>query len=186
MLRKLLILGVFAGGSAAVPILYQSSPHFFEAVMQSAANGGSASKQTPVDLSLAAVEPQRQQSLGRTVLIPADERGHFLAAFKVNGRQINAMIDTGATVVALNLSTARKAGISLNAADFTHQVDTANGTTKVAVIEIADLSIGRIALKEVQAVVLEDKALQTNLIGMSFLKRLGKYQVEDGNLLLAQ
>lgn len=186
MLRKLLILGVFAGGSASVPILYQSSPHFFEAVMQSAAGGGSSAQQTPPDLTTAAVEPQHQQSLGRSVLIHADERGHFLAAFKVNGRQINAMIDTGATVVALNLSTARKAGISLNAGDFTHQVDTANDMAKVAVIEIADLSIGRIVLKNVQAVVLEDKALQTNLIGMSFLKRLGKYQVENGNLLLAQ
>jgi aspartyl protease family protein len=186
MLRKLLILGVFAGGSASVPILYQSSPHFFEAVMQSAANGGSAAKQAPADLTMAAIEPLRQQPLGRSVLVPADERGHFLAAFKVNGRQINAMVDTGATVVALNLSTARKAGMSLSAADFTHQVDTANGKAKVAVIEIADLSIGRIVLKDVQAVVLEDRALQTNLIGMSFLKRLGKYQVEDGSLLLVQ
>jgi aspartyl protease family protein len=186
MLRKLLILGVFAGGSASVPILYQSNPHFFEAAMQSAAGGGSSSEQPPADLSMASVEPPRQQTLGRSVLVPADERGHFLAAFKVNGRQVNAMIDTGATVVALNLSTARKAGISLNAGDFTHQVDTANGKVKVAVVQIADLAIGRIALKDVQAVVLEDKALQTNLIGMSFLKRLDKYQVEDGNLLLAQ
>jgi aspartyl protease family protein len=186
MLRKLLILGVFAGGSASVPILYQSNPHLFETVMQSAARGGPSSEQPPLDMTAAAVEPQRQQSLGRSVLVPADERGHFLAAFKVNGRQVNAMIDTGATVVALNLSTARKAGISLNASDFTHQVDTANGKARVAVINIADIAIGRIALKDVQAVVLEDKALQTNLIGMSFLKRLDKYQVEDGNLLLAQ
>jgi aspartyl protease family protein len=96
------------------------------------------------------------------------------------------MIDTGATVVALNLSTARRAGISLNAGDFTQQVQTANGTVKVAVVEISNLEIGRIALKGVQAVVLEDKALQTNLIGMSFLKRLDKYQVENGSLLLVQ
>lgn len=186
MLRKLLILGIFAGGSASVPILYQSNPHFFAAVMQSAAGGSSASSQAAVDMTTAAVEPQRQQSLGRSVLVPADERGHFLAAFKVNGRQIDAMIDTGATVVALNLSTARKAGISLNSGDFTHEVETANGKAKVAVIQIADIAIGRIALRDVQAVVLEDKALQTNLIGMSFLKRLGKYQVEDGSLLLVQ
>jgi aspartyl protease family protein len=186
MLRKILILGVFAGGSASVPILYQSNPHFFAAVMQSAANGGTSAELTPVNLTAASVEAQRQQPLGRSVLVPADERGHFQAAFKVNGRQINAMIDTGATVVALNLSTARKAGISLNPGDFTHEVETANGKAKVAVIQIADLAIGRIALRDVQAVVLDDRALQTNLIGMSFLKRLGKFQVEDGSLLLVQ
>jgi len=185
MLRRLLILGVFAGGSASVPILYQSNPHLFEAMLGKTASVAAA-RQAPVDLKMVSVEPQRQQSRGRSVLVPADARGHFLATFKVNGRQIDAMVDTGATVVALNLSTARKAGISLSASDFTHQVDTANGKAKVAVIEIADLAIGKIALKNVEAVVLEDKALQTNLIGMSFLKRLGKYQVEDGNLMLVQ
>lgn len=185
MLRKLILLGILAGGSASVPILYQSNPHLFEAAMQRAA-GGSSAVQAPPDMTMAAVESQRQQPLGRSVLVPADERGHFQAAFRINGRQVNAMIDTGATVVALNLSTARKAGISINSGDFTHEVETANGKAKVAVVQIADLAIGRIALKDVQAVVLEDKALQTNLIGMSFLKRLDKYQVQDGNLMLAQ
>jgi aspartyl protease family protein len=186
MLRKLIILGVFAGGSASVPILYQSNPHFFETVMRSAAGAGPAAEPALPDLTAAAVEPRRQQPLGRSVLVHADARGHFLATFKVNGRRIDAMIDTGATAVALNLSTARRAGISLNAGDFRHEVDTANGRVKVAVVEIADLSIGRIALRDVQAVVLEDKALQTNLIGMSFLKRLDKYQVENGDLLMTQ
>ena len=33
---------------------------------------------------------------------------------------------------------------------------------------------------------LDDKALRGTLIGMSFLKRLDKYQVENGTLLLVQ
>jgi aspartyl protease family protein len=185
MLRKVLLLGVFVGSTGALPVLYQSNPHFFEAVMQTAANGSSGTQAAP-EMTLASVEPQRQQALGRTVLVPADDRGHFVAAFRINGRQTNAMIDTGATVVALNLSTARKAGISISPGDFTQQVQTANGTVKVAAVEIRDLTIGRIALKDVQAVVLEDRALQTNLVGMSFLKRLDKFEVEDGSLLLAQ
>jgi len=41
-----------------------------------------------------------------------DARGHFSAEFKLNGRKINGMIDTGATLIAINLSTARKAGTS--------------------------------------------------------------------------
>jgi len=185
MLRNLLILGVFAVALASVPALLQSNPHLLDGVTGLAA-GGSPTQQATPDTIVAATEPQRQQPSGRSVLVPADGRGHFVAAFKVNGRPVDAMVDTGATLVALNLSTARRAGIAVGPGDFTHQVDTANGKTKVAVVQIADLSIGRIALQDVQAVVLEDKALQTNLIGMSFLTRLGKYQVEDGNLLLAQ
>lgn len=48
------------------------------------------------------------------------------------------------------------------------------------------LQIGKITLDGVQAVVLDDKALRTNLIGLSFLQRLEKYQVENGALLLVQ
>ncbi|TIP31485.1 MAG: TIGR02281 family clan AA aspartic protease, partial [Mesorhizobium sp.] len=112
--------------------------------------------------------------------------GHFTSAFKFNGRQIDGMIDTGATLVAINISTARRIGISLNQSDFTQQVNTANGAIKAAVVTVDRLQIGKISLDNVQAVVLDDRALQTNLIGVSFLQRLQKYEVQDGALLLVQ
>ncbi|RUX34883.1 TIGR02281 family clan AA aspartic protease, partial [Mesorhizobium sp. M4A.F.Ca.ET.050.02.1.1] len=95
-------------------------------------------------------------------------------------------IDTGATLVAINTSTARRAGISLNPSDFIHEVNTANGAIKAAVVTVERLQIGKISVENVQAVVIDDRALQTNLIGMSFLQRLQKYQVENGSLLLVQ
>ena len=48
------------------------------------------------------------------------------------------------------------------------------------------LQIGKITVNGVQAVVLDDRALSTNLIGMSFLTRLAKYEVQNGSLLLVQ
>ena len=51
---------------------------------------------------------------------------------------------------------------------------------------IERLQIGRILVEDVEAVVLQDKALDGTLIGVSFLKRLAKYQVENGALLLVQ
>jgi len=51
---------------------------------------------------------------------------------------------------------------------------------------IDNLQIGRIYVESVQAIVLDDKALDGTLIGMSFLKQLSKFQVEDGSLLLVQ
>ena len=48
------------------------------------------------------------------------------------------------------------------------------------------MQIGRIFVKDVPAVVLEDDALETVLVGMSFLNRLKRFQVEDGGLLLEQ
>lgn len=187
MLRKLLIVGVSAGVSASVPILYQTNPGMFSDWLKS-----TFSDQTPDPQAVSAIPDLRlartetQALLGRKVLIPSDNRGHFAADFKINGRPITALVDTGATLVALNETTARRVGVKLQPTDFRMHVNTANGEVKAAAVNIETLQIGRITLDDVQAVVLEDKALGDTLIGMSFLKRLGKFSVEDGALLLVQ
>lgn len=181
MLRNLFILVTFAVASAALAIAFQNDPQRLERFLRPA----SVEMAAPDNLPTIEQRPV-SQPLGRKVLLQPDARGHFLATFKINGRPAGGMIDTGATLVALTVSTARRAGIALSPADFRAEVDTANGRTRAAVIRLDRLEIGRIALEDVEAVVLDDKALGTNLIGMSFLRRLGKYQVEDGALLLAQ
>ncbi|MER8665354.1 TIGR02281 family clan AA aspartic protease [Mesorhizobium sp. M1148] len=187
MLRKLLILGVFAGTSASIPIVYQSNPQILDNLLKSTVAGKPSAQPQP-ELNLASVpdKPAAPLPTGRKVLVAADERGHFTSAFKLNGRQVDGMIDTGATLVAINTSTARRIGISLNPSDFNQQVNTANGAIRAAVVNIDRLQIGKISVDNIQAVVLDDKALRTNLIGMSFLQRLAKYQVENGTLLLVQ
>ncbi|MBN9218144.1 MAG: TIGR02281 family clan AA aspartic protease [Mesorhizobium sp.] len=187
MLRKLLILSVFAGASASIPVVYQSNPEMFEHLLKSAVTAKPAADAEPqVNLASVPDKPLAPLPTGRKVVVSADGRGHFSSTFKLNGRQIDGMIDTGATLVAINSSTARRIGLSLNASDFNREVNTANGTIKAAVAMIDRLQIGSITVNDVQAMVLDDKALQTNLIGMSFLSRLGKYQVENGTLLLVQ
>ncbi|AZO11586.1 MULTISPECIES: TIGR02281 family clan AA aspartic protease [unclassified Mesorhizobium] len=188
MLRKLLILGVFTGTSASIPIIYQSNPQLVDSLLKSAVASRPAAPDAQPDLSLASApdKPATLLPLGRKVVVSADARGHFTSQFRFNGRQIDGMIDTGATLVAINTSTARRIGISLNQSDFTQQVNTANGPIKAAVVTLERLQIGKISVDNVQAVVLDDRALQTNLIGMSFLQRLQKYQVENGELLLVQ
>ncbi|UCI09090.1 TIGR02281 family clan AA aspartic protease [Mesorhizobium sp. B1-1-8] len=188
MLRKLLILGVCAGTSASIPVIYQSNPRLVDSLLKSAVAAKPVASDAQPDVKLASVpeKPATPMPLGRKVLVNADARGHFTSQFKLNGRQIDGMIDTGATLVAINISTARRIGISLNQSDFTHQVNTANGAIKAAVVTIDRLQIGKISVDNVQAVVLDDRALQTNLIGMSFLQRLHKYEVQNSALLLVQ
>ena len=84
------------------------------------------------------------------------------------------------------LSTAKRIGINLTPADFKYEVETANGTARAASAMIDNLQIGRIYVESVQAIVLDDKALDGTLIGMSFLKRLDKFEVADGALVLTQ
>jgi aspartyl protease family protein len=187
MLRNLILAGVVVAASVSIPILYQSNPQLFEAAVRSAVHGSEAeTQQSPAPIVAASTRPAQEILVGRKVRLSADPTGHFLADFKLNGRSVNALVDTGATLVAINASTARRIGISLRPADFRYEVSTANGKTKAAGAIIDSLQIGRIAVDHVQAVVLEDEALSGTLIGMSFLKQLSKFQVEDGSLLLVQ
>lgn len=114
----------------------------------------------------------KNEAGGRKVRIDADARGHFLSEFKLNGRRVEAMVDTGATLVALNLSTARRLGLGIDATDFKYSVETANSSTRAATVILKSLEIGRIRAENVEAVVLDDKALSNTLIGVSFLNRL--------------
>ena len=186
MLRKVIIFAVCAVSSASLPGLYQKHQDrvlSFFASEPSADDGG-------VSGNVVAVARKGKgfadTVAGRKVQLTADGRGHFTGDFRLNGRTVPAMIDTGASVVALNRSTARRIGISPAQADFVHEVSTANGSTRGAAVMLDRLQIGRIDVEKVQAIVLDDKALGGTLIGMSFLGRLGKYQVENGKLLLEQ
>src|SRR5690349_2616700 len=112
MLRTVLIFCVLAAGSVLIPLAYQSKPQMVDSLPKSAAGAKPAPASQP-ELKLAAAPDRPQQPLGRKVLLAADERGHFTTSFKLNGRQVDGLIDTGATLVAINISTARRIGISL-------------------------------------------------------------------------
>lgn len=184
MLRQFILLIVCAVLFAAVPYFYERNPALFSTF--SARN-----EQPEVATSMQAGAPQPSSPAteilaGRKVSIAADQSGHFNADFRLNGRSVEAMVDTGATVVAMNASTARRVGIRFTPADFKYAVKTANGETRAAGVMIDKLQIGRILVENVDAIVLEDSALEGTLIGVSFLKRLTRYQVEGGSLLLVQ
>jgi clan AA aspartic protease (TIGR02281 family) len=105
-------------------------------------------------------------------VIDADPSGHFTGLFAINGRKEKGMVDTGASMVAINVSTAQRIGISRTELDFRYAVDTANGQARGRLCEASTGSrSARSASQNVGAMVLEDKALSGNtLIGMSFLK----------------
>ena len=110
--------------------------------------------------------------------------GHFSADFRINGRAVKGLIDTGATYVAINTSTARTLGLGLANSDFKHQVRTANGVTSAALVSLDRMEIGAITVHDIEAFVLNDQALSATLIGMSFMSKLQSYRVKDNRLEL--
>ncbi len=120
----------------------------------------------------------------RVATIPMDHGGHFTSSFRINGRSVTGVVDTGATVVAFNTSTARALGLHLQPADFTARVSTANGDTTAARVQLSRIEIGQIAVDNVEAFVLDDASLSGTLIGMSFMSKLASYKVEGRTLKL--
>ncbi len=127
-----------------------------------------------------------QPVYGRKARLKMDSRGHFITTARMNGRNIEVLVDTGATSVAINKKTARRLGIVLKASDFKYSVNTANGSTKAASAMIDKIQIGNVTVHNVQAAVLDDNALSSTLLGMSFLKELTSFEVKNQQLLLVQ
>src|SRR3954447_275826 len=78
-------------------------------------------------------EPAPQTSANyRTVTVRSDRLGHFQVEGAVDGRRVDFMVDTGASMVALRERDAAKLGIFPAARDYTGRSSTANGVIKVA------------------------------------------------------
>ena len=122
----------------------------------------------------------------RSVVVPPDARGHFLVDARVDGRRINFMVDTGASVIALTESDAARLGVHPAQRDFVAAVKTANGAVRAAPIRLDLVEVGDLVVRDVAAVVLPDEALSDNLLGLSFLSRLRRFEYSGGKLVLEQ
>jgi aspartyl protease family protein len=123
---------------------------------------------------------------GRSVSIPRDARGHFQTDARIDGQRIDFMVDTGASVVALNEKSAARFGLRPSRSDYTATVTTANGTLKAARARIAMMDVGGLVVRDVDAMVLPDEALSENLLGLSFLSKLKRFEYANGRLVLEQ
>jgi aspartyl protease family protein len=111
------------------------------------------------------------------VVLAAGEGGHFIASGQINGGAIRMLVDTGATVIALPAADARRLGISyLNAPRGT--VQTANGPAQAYKVKLDTVTVGSLAINNVDAMVLES-GLPMPLLGMSFLARTNMQREGD-------
>ena len=122
----------------------------------------------------------------RSLSIARDARGHFETEGRIEGQRIGFMVDTGASVIALNESSAARFGLRPSRGDYKATVTTANGTIKAAPIRLAMVDIGGLVVRDVDAMVLPDEALSENLLGLSFLSKLKRFEYANGKMVLEQ
>jgi aspartyl protease family protein len=126
------------------------------------------------------------QAGNRSLSIPSDARGHFATEGRIDGQRIAFMVDTGASVIALNESSAARFGLRPARGDYKATVTTANGTIKAASTRLAAVDIGGLVVRDVDAMVLPDEALSENLLGLSFLSKLKRFEYANGRMVLEQ
>ncbi len=173
MWRFVLIFAVFAAVAPMVPSLVKN---------RLATEDGPRAYNT-----VSAEETALSDESGRRVYrITSNRQGHFVADAFLNGRSIDMLVDTGATVTTLPESVAEDIGIFLSDADYKYSTRTANGTVYAARTVIDSLRIGEIRLRDVDAFVLKDQSLGVPLLGMSVLNQLERFDISDGTLVLVQ
>jgi aspartyl protease family protein len=129
---------------------------------------------------------QDTASAGRRLSIARDGRGHFRIDGRIDGQRIGFMVDTGASVIALNETSAARIGVRPARSDYTALVTTANGKIKAARTRLAMVDVGGLVARDVDAMVLPDEALSENLLGLSFLSKLKRFEYANGRMVLEQ
>lgn len=127
---------------------------------------------------------QVQAAAGRTVTIPRDNRGHFQTDGRIDGQRLSFMVDTGASVIALTENDAARIGKRPSRGDYTATVTTANGQVKAARVRLASVDVGGLVVRDVDALVLPDGVLSENLLGLSYLSKLKRFEMANGQMVL--
>lgn len=117
------------------------------------------------------------------VFIPKSEDGHFWTEAQVNHGYVNFLVDTGASVIALTPEDASIAGIKLQDLKYNRTVSTAGGEIPAAYVTLDNVAVGRIELRNIQAIVIKD-GLAHSLLGMSYLGELQKVEATPDSLIL--
>lgn len=128
--------------------------------------------------------PPPRPSEPPTLTVAADYRGHYVVHPSIDNLRIKMLVDTGASVVALTAKDARALGIQPSSADYKMTLNTANGTVRGARVNLREVRLGAILVRNVEAVVLPEGALSMSLLGTSFLGKLKGYEVQTGRMVL--
>lgn len=107
---------------------------------------------------------------GGKIVLTADARGHFETVGTVNGTSVRFLVDTGATMISLGASDARRIGLDFNSGQRGIS-QTANGQVQVSRVKLDTVRIGEVTLHGIEATIHQND-MPIALLGMSFLNRM--------------
>ena len=117
---------------------------------------------------------------GDRIALTADARGHFVTAGSIEGKPVQFMVDTGATVIAIGQGEADRMRLDYKSGRPVRMA-TANGSTQGWMVKLRNVRVGDVTVYDVDAVV-TPAGMPAVLLGNSFLNRFSMRR--DGDLMM--
>ena len=132
------------------------------------------------------VLPQQSVVTGTgEIMVPRNFDGHYYLTLELNGVPTRFVVDTGATDIVLTPQDAARAGINVAGLNYNNRAMTANGLVQTASVRLDRISLGDISDRSVPAVV-NGSPMQESLLGMAYLNRFDRIEIEDGQMVLSR
>ncbi len=128
---------------------------------------------------------QSVDDAGGQIILPRGNDGHYYLSADVNGQNVDFVVDTGASQIVLTQADAQAVGIDTNNLSYVGQANTANGTVHIAPVRLEEIAVGSIVDTNVRAVV-NGGQMDKSLLGMTYLQRFSKVEIEGNKLILTR
>jgi aspartyl protease family protein len=119
------------------------------------------------------------------VEVPRGRDGHFHLDLQVNGVTVPFLVDTGATQVVLTRRDAARVGLEPADLNFIGTARTANGEVRIAPVVLDRVALGPIEDRALRASV-NGGQMDQSLLGMAYLNRFDRIEIENNRLLLTR
>jgi aspartyl protease family protein len=117
-----------------------------------------------------------------SVELDRDSDGHFYADVEINGSRIHALVDTGASGIALSRDDAHSAGVATSIGMNDVVGEGADGAVHGEVVMLDRIQLGDTKAEKMPAIVLNSGG--QSLLGQEFLSKFESVQIQGNKMVL--
>jgi aspartyl protease family protein len=117
-----------------------------------------------------------------SVQLERDSDGHFYADVEINGQRIHALVDTGASGIALSREDAHAAGVATSIGMNDVVGEGADGAVHGEVVTLDRIQLGDKKAEKMPAIVLNSGG--QSLLGQEFLSKFDSVQIQGDKMVL--
>lgn len=131
------------------------------------------------------IAPRQSVIDDSSVEVPRGPDGHYQLVLELNDTPVRFVVDTGATGVVLSQADATRIGLDPDSLVYAGSATTANGVVRTARARVNEMRLGGILDRDVTVYVNQGE-LEDSLLGMDYLQRFRRIEIEDGTLILTR